>query len=195
MRFILSIEWAPVFGVSLAATMGSLYLLLHANPGTKKKETPDSAHENREKRAMEINRRILRERIMLARFSGGYSSPLIKATRAFKKAIIALGGLSIRCQQWIFDGKQLEDSGRFIDYGIKEGSLLSLMQDFTVFTSIGPFQWPELNVARVLKSLVPGIVQSSVVNWASRTVVIQRPPLESKKIRVEWRCVSIHRWS
>ncbi len=121
---------------------------------------------------------------MQARFSRE-SSPL----RAIKKAILALEGLSVRFQQWIFDGKQLKESGRFIDYGIKEGSLLSLMQDFT---SVWPLQRPELNVARALKGLVPGVFQSSVLHLASRTIAIQRPPLEAKKTRVEWQCVSIY---
>lgn len=196
MRFILSIgEWAPVFGLSLVATMGSLYLLLDANPGTEKKKTSPSAlskatshsaHENRETR-IEIIRQDSTGNIIQIRLSRE-SSPL----KAIKKAILALERLSIRCQQWIFDGKQLDDSGRFIDYGIKERSSLPLLQDFT---SVGPLQRPELNVTRGLKSLVPGIVQSSVVHWASRTVAIQRPRLGAKRIRVEWQCVSIHCWS
>ena len=196
MRFILSIgEWALVFGLSLAATMGSLYLLLDANPGTEKKKTspsalskatPGSAHENRVNTMIEI-RHDSTGNIIQLRLSRESSPP-----KAVKKAILALEGLSIRCQQWIFDGKQLDDSGRFIDYGIKERSSLPLLQDFT---SVGPLQRPELNVTRGLKSLVPGIVQSSVVHWASRTVAIQRPRLGAKRIRVEWQCVSIHCWS
>jgi hypothetical protein len=111
-----------------------------------------------------------------------------KPLKALTKAIIALEGLSIRCQQWIFDCEQLEDNGRFINYGIKEGSLLTLLQDLT---SVGPLQWPELNRARVLKNLIHGVFQSSIIHLASRIVAMQHPPLEAKKTRVEWQCVGI----
>ena len=111
---------------------------------------------------------------------------------AFKQVVLTLERLSMSCERWIFDGKQLKDTGCFINYGITEGSLRSLLEsrEEEAETPVEVQHRSQLTVLSLTKSWIRKVFHRST-SIANQILGLERPPPGAGKTRIEWQCVRL----